>query len=66
MEEQANQTKVPPASSELDARIPTSEQTNEEAAQDDPNENRECNECPPSSEPAEELILSPGFDHFRF
>ena len=62
VEEQANQTKVPPASSELDERILTSELTNEEAAQEDP----KCNECPPSSEPAEELILSPGLAHFRF
>ena len=80
VEEQANQTKVPPASSELDERIPTSELTNEDAAQDnpkltneeaaqeDPNEKGECNDCPPSSESAEEseLILSPGLDCLRF
>ena len=78
VEEQANQTEsdLPPASSELDERIPTSELTNEEADQDNPKltneeaaqDDSKCNECPPSSEPAEEseLILSPGLDHFRF
>ena len=57
-----------PASSELEERIPTLELTDEKADHDDPNYNGECNECPPSehTEESGELILSPGFDHFRF
>ena len=74
---QANQTESDQglASSELEETIPAFELTDEEALdnpkltdeeadQDDPNDNGGCNECPTTSEPADEneLILSPGFD----
>ena len=63
-EEGADQTESDPLpASQLEERIPTSELTDEEAqSQEDPDENGECNECPPSESVEEsELILSPGF-----
>ena len=63
-DEGADQTESDPLpASQLEERIPTSELTDDEAQpHDDPNDNDECNECPPSESVEEsELILSPGF-----